>query len=164
MGLVHLSSVSSPQTPQQVFHSGLRRSESSQRKSSRRRTLELKVRGLDGELGTICAVPWLSWGFPGALPRLFGVSGFGFWMETLESVLYTKLGHRKCIHTCPGQPGTSQVSDVLLGRVELRGCDDEIPSCSQINKPPPPPWHWAFPGHALMAFPWADPASADTGG
>lgn len=61
-------------------------------------------------------------------------------------------GHRRCIHTYPGQSGTPQVSDVLLGGVELRSCDGGTPSCFP-NKPASSSLALLFLGHALMPFP-----------
>lgn len=75
-GAGSLSSVRSSQTLQKVFHSGLRRSESSQRKSSCRSNLELKLCDPDGDPIT-CALS-LAVLAPGplGLPRS---SALAFW-------------------------------------------------------------------------------------
>lgn len=62
-------------------------------------------------------------------------------------------GHRRCIHTYPGQSGTPQVSDVLLGRVELRSCDGGTPSCFP-NKPASSSRHCFFLATLSCPFPW----------
>lgn len=76
--------------------------------------------------------------------------GFG---GSLLKVWHTQgCGHRKCIHTCPEQSGASEVSDVLLDRVELWDCGDVTPRCFP-NKPtnlllPGLGFHWPR-SHAL---------------
>lgn len=109
-------------------------------------------------LGNACAVT----GCPG--PRGAGASqelclgflgsqGLGSGGSLLKACCTQGCGHRRCIHTCPGQPGPSQVSDVLWDRVELWGCDDVTQVASQINKPPPPPWPWLSSAPLSCPFP-----------
>lgn len=58
-----------------------------------------------------------------------GCQDLGFGGSLSKAWCTQGCGHRKCIRTCPGQSGTSPVSDVLLDRVELWGCDDATPRC-----------------------------------
>lgn len=158
MGPVHSSQLcQEPLNPRQVFYLGLRRSESSQR------GLELKLCDPDGDVATRALSPAVL--AAGASQELclgfLGSQDLDFVRSLSQAWCTQGCGHRKCIHTCPGQSGAPQVSDVLLGRVELWGCDDGTPSCFP-NKPTSSPLVLAFLGHALMPFPLTL-APADTG-
>lgn len=130
-GAGSLSSARSFQTPQQVFHSGLRRSEISQRKSSCRRSLELKLCDPAGDAAVRVLSPAVL--AAGASQELclgfLGSQDLSFAGNLSQAWCTQGCGHRKCIHACSRQSGAPRVSDVLLGRVVLWGCDDGTPSC-----------------------------------
>lgn len=98
------------------------------------RSLEFKLHDLDGHLimrVLVTSCPGARDTDTGASQELclgaLGSQDLGFGGSLLKVWCTQGCGPRKCIHTCPEQSGTSEVSDVLLDRVELWGCDDVTP-------------------------------------